>query len=30
MIACSIQMDQEMESFDSGHMFSTDHAAGAK
>ena len=30
MIAYSVQMDQVMESFYSGHTFSTVHAAGAK
>ena len=30
MIAYSIQMDQAMESFDSGHTFSTVDATGAK
>ena len=30
MIAYSVHMDQVMESFDSGHMFSTVHAAGTK
>ena len=29
MIAYSVQMDQVMESFDSGQMFSTVRAAGA-
>ena len=30
MNAYSVQMDQVMKSFDSGHTFSTVHVAGAK